>query len=83
MNSYELAIQKTIHQLSESKENLVDNIFQIAINGELKVWSEITEVGEHYFFSKELLQSLEDEKVQMLISLVEQMEFFINNYFTD
>lgn len=42
MNSYELAIQKTIHQLSESKENLVDNIFQIAINGELKVWSEIT-----------------------------------------
>lgn len=80
MNHYESSVINTVNLLNEFKEELVDNIFQIAINGELRVWSEITEIGEDYFFSKELLESLEDENVQMLISLVEHIEFIVNKF---
>jgi hypothetical protein len=76
-NSYNKSIGNSIVILEETKERLTDVIFQIAINGELKEWADEVEIGEHFYFSKELLQSLEDEKINLLISLVENIETVI------
>jgi hypothetical protein len=74
MNDYQHAIERTLKLLDETKERLIDQIFDLAINGELKAWSETIEIGEHFYFSKELLQSLEDENIKQLIDLIAQIE---------
>lgn len=74
MDQYDKAISNAIDQIEVCKENLIDIIFEIAINGELKEWAENVEVGEHFYFSKELFLSLEDKNIQHVISIIEMME---------
>jgi len=74
MNYYQHAIERMLKLLDETKERLIDQIFDLAINGELKEWSETVEIGEHFYFSKELFESLEDENIKQLIDLVAKIE---------
>lgn len=74
MDDYQQAIERTLKLLDATKEKLIDQIFDLAINGELREWSETVEIGEHFFFSRELLESLEDSNIQYLISLIDQLE---------
>ena len=83
MDDYQHAIERTLKQLEETKEKLIDQIFDLAINGELKEWSENVEVGENFYFSRELFQSLDDKSIKTILRLVDIIEDFIfniNNY---
>lgn len=55
MNYYENAIVNLIVELNHTKGNLIDNLFQIAITGELKDWAETVDIGEYFFFSREFI----------------------------
>ncbi|MGQ7855800.1 hypothetical protein ACUN24_16320 [Pedobacter sp. WC2501] len=74
MDDYQHAIERTLKQLEETKEKLIDQIFDLAINGELKEWSETIEIGEHFYFGKELFESLEDKNIKQLIDLIAKIE---------
>ena len=74
MNDYQTNISETFTILIETKEKLIQKIFDLAISGELKEWSDTIEEGEHFFFSRELFESLEDEKIKQLISLIISIE---------
>ena len=74
MNYYKNAIANVIIELNHTKENLIDNLFQIAITGELKDWAETVDIGEHFFFSRDLFESLEDERIKKLLTLIGTIE---------
>lgn len=54
-------------------------MFEIAINGELKDFAETVDIGEHFFFSRELFESLEDEKIKKLLTLINNLENVIDD----
>lgn len=74
MNEYEGAILDTKFIIEEFKDKLIDCLFEIAINGELKEWAENVEVGEDFYFSKELYESLNDLKIKHLVSIINHLE---------
>lgn len=74
MDSYSLAIINTINQLEQSKEKLIDLLFDIAIHGELKPWSDMVIEGEHFYFSREHFESLDYANVTQLIKIIDTLE---------
>ena len=58
----------------QTKEQLIDKVFDLAITGELKDWADTVEEGEDFYFSKELFESLNDKNVKKVISLIEFIE---------
>ncbi|WP_175635093.1 hypothetical protein [Pedobacter ghigonis] len=74
MNDYQTNISETVEILIEIKHKLIQKIFDLAITGELKEWSDTIEEGEHFFFSRELFESLEDRNVKVIIGVVAEIE---------
>lgn len=74
MDHYEVAISNAIHEIEVCKEKLIDIIFDITISGELKDWAENVEVGEDFYFSKELYESLDDQNIKHLLSIINHLE---------
>lgn len=74
MNDYQTNISETIEILIETKHKLIQKMFDLAITGELKEWSDTIDVGEHFYFSRELFESLDDPNIRYLIFLTTQLE---------
>jgi len=74
MNDYQTNISETVEILTDTKQKLIQKVFDLAITGELKEWSDTIEEGEHFIFSRELFESLEDENIRQLIDLITHIE---------
>lgn len=77
MEKYRQAISDAITELEDNKERLIENLFEIAINGELRDWAKDVELGEDFYFSRELFQSLDDKNIKLLIALIENIEMTV------
>ncbi|MCX2575067.1 hypothetical protein [Pedobacter sandarakinus] len=74
MNDYQTNIFETVEILNETKHKLIQKVFDLAITGELKEWSDTIDVGEHFFFTRELFESLEDNRIKMIVALIDHLE---------
>lgn len=74
MDNYTLSILNATNKLEQCKEELIDAMFDLAINGELKEWNNIVGEGEHFYFRRELFESLDDHNVQQLIKIIDVLE---------
>lgn len=54
-------------------------IFQLAIAGELKEWSDSVPAGEIHTFTKELFEGCSDSNVQLLVRLLNKLESTVDS----
>ena len=74
LDPYKQSLTDAAAKLIHIRGLLFDATFQVAITNELKDWSDTVEVGEVHTFSKELLESCSDTNVQLLASLLTNVE---------
>lgn len=82
MDDYQTNISKTVEILTETKDKLIQKVFDLAITGELKEWSDTIDVGEHFYFSRELFESLGDTAIHKLLTLIGKIENVIEDFET-
>ena len=73
-SEYKENLQQAAATLVAMREQLFHTVFQVAITGELKEWSDSIDVGEQITFSKEMFEGCEDANVQLLTHLLTRME---------
>lgn len=72
--AYKESLQQAASALFNIRERLFNAVFQVAITGELKEWSDTITVGEQVTFSKEMFEGCEDANVQLLTQLLNNVE---------
>ncbi|MCY1662562.1 hypothetical protein [Chryseobacterium sp. SL1] len=73
------SILNAISVLEQCKEELIDAMFDVAFNGELKQSNYLVGECELFYFSRELSDSLDDPNVQRLIKIIDSLEMkFLN-----
>ena len=77
---YQTVLHETLLLIEQTKEQLIDKVFDLAITGELKEWSNTVEEGEYFYFSKELFESLEDKNISVIISLINRIEIVSHQF---
>lgn len=71
---YRTVLHETLLLIEQTKEQLIDKVFDLAVTGELKEWADAVEEGGDFYFSKELFESLDDENIRKVISLINFIE---------
>ena len=71
---YQTVLRETLLLIEQTKEQLIDHVFNLAITGELRDWANTVDEGEHFYFSKELFESLDDTNIQKIISVINFIE---------
>lgn len=54
-------------------------IFQVAIKGELKEWSDSVPVGEFHTFTREMFEGCSDTNMQLLVKLLDNVESTVDS----
>ena len=78
MENNRKAIVTAIQDLIICRNNIFDNIVNIAMSGELNHLAEAIDIGEKYNFKLNHFRNLEDENVNALIRMVEYIESHIS-----
>lgn len=71
---YKDSLQQAADALVGIREQLFNIVFQVAITGELKEWSDSIDVGDEVTFSKEIFAGCGDANVQLLTQLLTNVE---------
>ncbi len=71
---YRECLISSVNNLADIRQMIFDSMVPMAMQGELKEWSDSVPVGEEHFISKELLGSLEDINVQHLMRLMKKVD---------
>jgi len=71
------AIVTAIQDLIICRNNIYDNIVNIAMSGEMNHLADAIDIGEKYNFKLNHFRNLEDENVNALIRIVEYIESHI------
>ena len=71
---YKESLQQAAAALLTIREHLFDAIFQVAIIGELKEWSDTVADGVQVTFPKALFEACEDANVRLLTHLLNNVE---------
>ena len=73
-NEYKESLLQATTALVNIREQLFNAVFQVAITGEMKEWSDTIAVGEQVTFSKEMFEGCGDANVQLLTHLLNNVE---------
>lgn len=71
---YKESIIDVVRKLDEVYDILFDQVFNIAMSGELKQWSKGVEVGEVHQFNKEIFEGCSDINLNLLTTLMRHVE---------
>lgn len=80
LQTYDDSIQDMIGKLIETRQQLFDQAFKLAIAGELNEWQKNFPVGESMVFDKKLLHAMEDSNIKLIAHLIDRMEEIIDKH---
>ena len=72
--SYKEALLASVKLLVKTRHQLYDQLFELAVTGELQEWAASVPVGESHTFTNELFEALEDTNVQTLMPMLRMIE---------
>lgn len=76
---YRETLTETVTKLVDIRQQVFDLLFQVAITGELKEWSDSVPVGEFHNFTKEMFEGSSDTNVQLLVKLLDNAESTVDS----
>jgi hypothetical protein len=71
---YQERLIETVTKLVDIRQQVFDLLFQVAITGELKEWSDSVPVGEFHNFTREMFEGCTDTNMQVLVKLLDNVE---------
>jgi hypothetical protein len=74
IDHYRETLTETVTKLDDIRQQVFDLIFQVAITGELKEWSDSVPVGEFHNFTREMFAGCSDANMQLLVKLLDNIE---------
>lgn len=74
IDNYRETLSETVTKLVDIRGQVFDLVFQVAITGELKEWSDSVPVGEFHNFTREMFEGCSDTNMQLLVKLLDNVE---------
>jgi hypothetical protein len=71
---YQQVVADAANKLVDIREVVFNAIFQLAMAGELKEWSDAVGVGDSFTFTKDIFEGCDDANIQLLTNLLTQIE---------
>ncbi|MBX3164112.1 MAG: hypothetical protein KF900_06485 [Bacteroidetes bacterium] len=72
--NYRENLEDALRNLLNVYDSIYASIVNVVMQGELKEWNDIIEIGEEYNISYELLKSCDDTNVLLLVELLDKIE---------
>lgn len=76
---YRETLTETVTKLVDIRQQVFDLLFQVAVTGELKEWSDSVPVGEFHTFTKEIFEGCSDTNMQLLVKLLNNVESTVDS----
>src|SRR5690349_14649915 len=74
IDHYKETLSETVTKLVDIRGQVFDLLFQVAMTGELKEWSNSVPVGEFHNFTREMFEGCSDTNMQLLVKLLDNVE---------
>ena len=76
---YNDSLKDAVKKLAVIREIIFSSVFNLAMVGELKEWSNNVEIGETHEFSKAIFEGCSDTNIQLLTKLMSTIEDTCNS----
>lgn len=76
---YRETLTETIKKLVDIRQQIFELLFQLAIKGELKEWSDNVPTGETHTFTKEIFEGCTDTNIELIVNLLNNVEGVVDN----
>lgn len=73
-DTYRETLTETVNKFVDIRQQVFDLLFQVAITGELKEWSDSVPAGEVHSFTREMFEGCNDINMQVLVKLLNNVE---------